>query len=35
MKRILCSLLLSTLPFGGVLAQAPTEKAAKVTLVLS
>jgi quercetin dioxygenase-like cupin family protein len=32
MKRIVCSLLLSTLPFGGVLAQAPAE-AAKVTLV--
>jgi quercetin dioxygenase-like cupin family protein len=30
MKRILCSLLLATLPFGGVLAQ---DKAAKVTLV--
>jgi len=33
MKRIVCSLLLSTLPFGGVLAQAPAETAAKVTLV--
>jgi quercetin dioxygenase-like cupin family protein len=33
MKRILCSLLVATLPFGGVLAQAPKEKNAKVTLV--
>ena len=33
MKRILCSLLVATLPFGSVLAQAPKEKAAKVTLV--
>ena len=37
MKRILCSLpllslLVCTLPFGSVLAQAPAEKAAKVTL---
>ena len=33
MKRILFSLLIATLPFGGALAQAPTDKAAKVTLV--
>src|SRR3954452_20889589 len=33
MKRILCSLLVATLPFGGVLADAPREKNAKVTLV--
>src|SRR4030095_10797825 len=33
MKRILCSLLVSTLPFGSVLADAPKEKNAKVTLV--
>jgi quercetin dioxygenase-like cupin family protein len=33
MKPILCSLLIATLPFGGALAQAPKEKAAKVTLV--
>src|SRR3954447_24617297 len=33
MKRILCSLLLATLPFGGALADAPKEKAAKVTVV--
>ena len=37
MKRILCSLpgllLVATLPFGSVLAQAPKEKAAKVTVV--
>src|SRR6516165_3654155 len=33
MKRILCSLLVATLPFGGVLAHAPKEKDAKVTLV--
>jgi quercetin dioxygenase-like cupin family protein len=33
MKRILCSLLVATLPFGGALAQAPKEKAARVTLV--
>jgi quercetin dioxygenase-like cupin family protein len=32
-KRIICSLLLATLPFGSVLAQAPKEKNAKVTLV--
>ena len=32
MKRILCSLLLATLPFGNVLADAPKEKNAKVTL---
>src|ERR1043166_694960 len=35
MKRILCSLLLATLPFGSVLANAPKpkEKNAKVTVV--
>jgi quercetin dioxygenase-like cupin family protein len=33
MKRILCSLLVVTLPFGSVLADAPNEKNAKVTLV--
>jgi quercetin dioxygenase-like cupin family protein len=33
MKRILCSLLLATLPFGSALADAPKEKNAKVTLV--
>src|SRR4026209_2341342 len=33
MKRILCSLLVSTLPFGGALADAPKEKNAKATLV--
>ena len=33
MKRILCSLLLATLPFGSVLADAPKEKNAKVTFV--
>jgi quercetin dioxygenase-like cupin family protein len=33
MKRILCSLLVATLPFGGVLADAPKSKNAKVTLV--
>jgi quercetin dioxygenase-like cupin family protein len=33
MKRILCSLLVATLPFGSVLADAPKEKDAKVTLV--
>ena len=33
MKRILCSLLIASLPFGSVLAQAPKEKSAKVTLV--
>jgi quercetin dioxygenase-like cupin family protein len=33
MKRILCSLLVATLPFGSALAQAPKEKNAKVTLV--
>jgi hypothetical protein len=32
-KRILCLLLLATLPFGSVLANAPKEKNAKVTLV--
>jgi hypothetical protein len=33
MKRILPSLLVATLPFGGVLADAPKEKNAKVILV--
>jgi hypothetical protein len=33
MKRILCSLLLATLPFGSVLAEAPKSKNAKVTLL--
>jgi len=33
MKRILCSLLVNTLPFGIVLADAPKSKNAKVTLV--
>ena len=33
MKRILCSLLVATLPFGSVLADAPKEKNAKVTVV--
>ena len=33
MKRILCSLLVATLPFGSVLAHAPKEKNAQVTLV--
>src|SRR5882762_5711949 len=33
MKRILCSLLLATLPFGSVLADAPKSKNANVTLV--
>ena len=33
MKRILSSLLVATLPFGSVLADAPKEKNAKVTLV--
>src|SRR5260370_37655541 len=33
MKRILCSLLVAALPFGSVLADAPKEKNAKVTLV--
>src|SRR6516225_8705441 len=33
MKRILCSLLLVILPFGGLLADAPNSKNAKVTLV--
>jgi quercetin dioxygenase-like cupin family protein len=33
MKRILCSLLLATLPFGSVLASAPKSKDEKVTLV--
>ena len=33
MKRTLCSLLLAVLPFGSVLADAPKEKDARVTLV--
>jgi quercetin dioxygenase-like cupin family protein len=33
MERILCSLLIASLPFGSVLAQTPKEKSAKVTLV--
>ena len=33
MKRILCSLLVATLPFGSVLADAPKSKNANVTLV--
>jgi len=33
MKRLLCSLLAATVPFGSVLADAPKEKAARVTLV--
>jgi CRISPR/Cas system CMR subunit Cmr6 (Cas7 group RAMP superfamily) len=33
MKGILCSLLVATLPFGSVLADAPKSKNAKVTLV--
>jgi hypothetical protein len=33
MKRILCPLLVATLPFGSVLADAPKSKNAKVTLV--
>jgi hypothetical protein len=33
MKRIFCSLLVATLPFGSVLADAPKSKNAKVTLV--
>lgn len=33
MKRILCVVLIASLPFGSVLAQTPKEKSAKVTLV--
>ena len=33
MKRLLCSLLVATLPFGSILADAPKSKNAKVTLV--
>ena len=33
MRRILCSLLVTTLPIGGVLADAPKSKNAKVTVV--
>jgi hypothetical protein len=35
MKRILCSLLVATLPFGSVLADAPKSKNAKVALQAS
>ena len=33
MKRLLCSLLIATLPFGSILADVPKSKNAKVTLV--
>src|SRR6516165_496073 len=33
MKRVLCLLLLATLPFGSILAEAPKSKNVKVTLV--
>jgi hypothetical protein len=33
MKRVLCSLLVATLPLGTVLADVPKSKNAKVTLV--
>jgi len=33
MKRIFCSLIVATLPFGSVLAQTPQSKDAKVTIV--
>src|SRR5436190_20907319 len=33
MRRMLCSLLVATVPFGSVLADAPKEKNAKVSLV--
>ena len=33
MKRIVCSLVVATLPFGSLLADSPKEKNAKVTLV--
>ena len=33
MKRILCSMLVASLPFGGVLAEAQKSKNAKVALV--
>ena len=33
MKRILCSRLVATMPFSGVLGDAPKAKNAKVTLV--
>ena len=33
MKRLLCSLVVATLPFGGALADAPKSKNAKVTVV--
>src|SRR5260221_245740 len=33
MKRLLCSLLVAAVPFGGALADAPKSKNAKVTLV--
>jgi quercetin dioxygenase-like cupin family protein len=32
-KRILCSLLVATMPFGTLLADAPKEKGAKITVV--
>jgi quercetin dioxygenase-like cupin family protein len=35
MKRLLCALLVASLPFGVALADSPKEKAAKVTLVFS
>jgi quercetin dioxygenase-like cupin family protein len=35
MKRVLCSLLVASLPFGSVLADAPKSKHTKVTLSLS
>ena len=33
MKRMLCSLLVATMPFGTILADAPKEKSAKITVV--
>jgi quercetin dioxygenase-like cupin family protein len=33
MRRMLCALLVASLPFGSALAEAPKEKSAKVTLV--
>jgi hypothetical protein len=33
LKRILCSLLVATLPFGSILAETPKSKNAKVTLL--
>ena len=35
MKRIICSLLVATLPFGSVVADAAKSKKAKATLVYS